>query len=430
MILRVSPSTLSGTAFAPPSKSMMQRVVAGALLADGTSMIHRPGESDDCTSALAAAAALGAEIELGDDAIKIHGVGGQLAPRTTELNLGESGLGFRLFSSISALHQDLLTITGTGTLLTRPHTPLLSALNQLGATCTLEAEGCPPLVVNGPLQGGRLQLDGSLSSQFLTGLLFALPCAPQDSIIEMDELVSRPYVDLTLSILEDFGIEVHQDGPGTFRIPGNQRFQPWEGVIDGDWSGAAALLVAGMLAAETSITVDGLNNEHPQADEAIRGALLFAGGAASGTDEGMQVARRPVRPFHVDLTDSPDLFPVLAALAAFSNKPSTMKGAHRLIHKESNRIAALQSLFSKAGIELKHNSDEDSLEVHPRKGKEKVLRARVNPQGDHRIAMAAALLGLAGAPIEIEDAECVAKSYPSFFDDLESLGAQVDWVKK
>ena len=428
MILRVRPSMLSGTVFAPPSKSVMQRVVAGALLADGASMLHHPSESDDCTAALATAAALGAEIELGEDAIRITGVAGQLAPRTSEINVGESGLGLRLFTPMAALHPGELTLTGTGSVLQRPQSPLTGMLRALGATCTTGAGGLPPLHVKGPLQSGTIEVDGSMSSQFLTGLLFALPVCSGDSELIVKDLVSRPYVELTRAVLADFGIET-TESEGRIQVPGGQTYQPWEGVIDGDWSGASALLVAGMLAAETAITVDGLNTVYPQADEAIRGALLFAGGAASGTDEGVQVARRPVRAFNIDLTDSPDLFPVLASLAAFANKPSTLKGAHRLVHKESNRIQALQQVFEAAGIEVQHDTAADALVVIPRKGKEKVLAARIDAQGDHRIAMAAALLGLAGAPIEIVGAECVAKSYPAFFDDLESLGAVVQWVK-
>jgi 3-phosphoshikimate 1-carboxyvinyltransferase len=430
MILRVRPSFLKGTVFAPPSKSVMQRLIAGALLADGASMLHRPSESDDCTAALATAAGLGAEIELGDDAIRITGVAGTLAPRMEELNLGESGLGLRLFAPIAALHGEPLRLTGSGSLLKRPQQPMQEVLRRLGAACELAADGRPPIALNGPLRGGDCAVDGSLSSQFLTGLLFALPLAAEDSTLRVEGLVSRPYVDLTLAVLEDFGIEIDASEEGVYRIRGGQTYQPWDGVVDGDWSAAAALLVAGMLAAENAITVDGLQNSYPQADEAIRGALLFAGGAASGTDEGVQVARRPVRAFNVDLTDSPDLFPVLASLAAFGNKPSTLRGAHRLIHKESNRIASLQRAFEAAGIEIRHDEGLDALVVVPRKGKDKVLAARIDAAGDHRIAMAGALLGLAGAPIEIEGAECVAKSYPAFFDDLEALGAVVQWVKK
>jgi 3-phosphoshikimate 1-carboxyvinyltransferase len=360
---------------------------------------------------------------------RITGVGGQLAPRTGTLNLGESGLGIRLFAPIAALHPEPLTLSGEGSLMKRPQAPLLAALSALGVTASASEGDRLPLAIRGPLQAGCIRVDGALSSQFLTGLLFALPLATGDSELHVDALVSQPYVDLTLAVLEDLGIDVDASKPGVYRIRGGQTYQPWEGVIDGDWSGAAALLVAGMLAAETAITVDGLQNSYPQADEAIRGALLFAGGAASGTDEGVQVARRPVRPFNIDLTDSPDLFPVLAALAAFGNKPSTLRGAHRLVHKESNRIASLQAAFGAAGIEVQHDEAVDALIVVPRKGKDKVLPARIDPAGDHRIAMAAALLGLAGAPIEIAQAECVAKSYPAFFDDLESLGAAVEWVK-
>jgi 3-phosphoshikimate 1-carboxyvinyltransferase len=229
-------------------------------------------------------------------------------------------------------------------------------------------------------------------------------------------------------VLQAFGIQVATVSEGVFFCRGGQTYSPQDLRIDGDWSAAAALLVAGMLAADPVLTVEGLDNRFTQADEAIRGALLFAGGAASGTDSGIQVAKRPVRAFDVNLEHSPDLFPVLAALAAFADKPSRLRGARRLAYKESDRATAIIETWKRVGIQV--TREDDALVIHPRKGQEKVLPARIHAGDDHRMAMAAALLGLAGAPIEIEGAECVAKSYPAFFDDLEDLGAQIRWVSQ
>jgi 3-phosphoshikimate 1-carboxyvinyltransferase len=178
-----------------------------------------------------------------------------------------------------------------------------------------------------------------------------------------------------------------------------------------------------MLCAEQSLEIDGLSSQYTQADEAIRGALLFAGGALSGTETGIQVAQRPVRAFSIDLTDAPDLFPVLCALASFGKKPSTLKGIHRLIYKESNRAQVLRDEWSKFDVKVELDDAADTMTVHPCKGKFKQGLV-INSHGDHRIAMATALMGIRGdQPIAIEGAECVAKSYPEFFDDLEVLGA-------
>ena len=412
----------------------MQRLLAGALLSDEPMMIHGPSESDDCTAALGAVAQLGAEVELGESAVRITGHGAAVAPRSSEVHVGESGLGLRLFSTIAALADVPVTVTGGGSLSGRPVGLLSEVLPALGAPCKT-ADGVLPVQVTGPLQGGCIRMDGSLSSQFLTGLLMALPVAPKDSIIEVSDLASRPYIDLTLAVLKDFGIEVHHEQEGDldrFEVAGNQSYNAFETAVDGDWSAGAALLVAGMVAAETSITVEGLGGGYPQADEAIRGALLFAGGALSGTDHGIQVAKRPVRAFDIDLRDCPDLFPVLAALAAFANKPSRLRGAERLKFKETDRAKTIIDSFAMAGIKVTEETTEDSsaLVIHPRKKGPRVQPARIHAQGDHRIAMASAILGLAGSPIEIEGAECVAKSYPGFFDDLEELGAQIEWVSK
>jgi 3-phosphoshikimate 1-carboxyvinyltransferase len=426
MILRVSPSKLRGTIVAPPSKSVAQRAIAAAAMAPGASMIRRIGDCDDVTALLGAVAALGAEVELGEQDVRISGFGGIPVPRMSVISLAESGLGIRMLAPLTACGPVPVTLTGSGTLLSRP----LEALEHMqGAQGIFTTDaGTPPLRICGPMQPGDYRIDGALSSQFVTGMLMALPTLAGDSRLIVEHPTSQPYIQLTLEMLQFFGIEIRVETNGVFFCRGGQTYHPQELQVDGDWSAAASLLVAGMLAADPVLTVEGLNNRFPQADEAVRGALLFAGGAASGTDSGIQVAQRPVRAFDVNLEDSPDLFPVLAALAAFADKPSRLRGARRLAFKETDRATAIVECWKSAGIEV--TREDDALVIHPRKGPEKVLPTRIHARNDHRMAMAAALLGLAGAPIEIEGAECVAKSYPAFFDDLEDLGAQIRWVSQ
>lgn len=429
MILRVLPSQLQGdTVWAPPSKSIMQRVVALATLADGTTMIRRPSESDDCTHALMMAAQLGADIELGDDAVAIHGHF-PLAPRDTTLTPGESGLGLRMFGMLAALHPDPLVMERSGSLLTRDVSGLSEALDAFGVNVENTAPGEHP-VIDGPLTGGDVTLDAAGSSQVLTGLLCALPHAAGDSVLSLQGVVSRPYVDMTLEVLEDMGIriDVLEDDPDervlVLSIAGNQRAQGLDLTVDGDWSAAAFLLALGALCAPHHLNVEGLHSTYTQADEAIKGALLFGGCKLAGTDEGVQILAGRPKSFHMDLTDSPDLFPPLAALAAFGKKPSVLTGLHRLENKESNRGKVIQLEWAKVGIRVDLNEDDDTLTVHPGK----VQAGRMDSHGDHRMAMAAALFGAAGAPVEIVGAEAVAKSYPSFFDDLEALGVAIQVV--
>ena len=209
-------------------------------------------------------------------------------------------------------------------------------------------------------------------------------------------------------------------------LPGEEIIHvlPQEFKIDGDWSAAAPLLVLGALCATPDLEVQGIRGDFTQADSGIKGALLFAGYHILGTDDGLSIKKKRPRAFNLDLSNSPDLFPVLAALASFSNKPSRLSGANRLVGKESDRASVLISEFAKAGITIERDNDE--LIIHPGKTKP----CRIDPHGDHRIVMAAAILGCAGsAEIEIINAECVAKSYPTFFDDLESIGGIVDKVQ-
>lgn len=425
MILKVSPSTLSGSVQAPSSKSLSIRLIAASLLANTPSKLLNISECDDCTHALGLAAGLGAEIELGSNGVIITPTPlGIPCPREGELNAGESGLSIRLFTPIAALSGKELTVTAEGSLLKRPLTDLISCLKDLDL-CVTENNSCAPLKINGCLNGGEINLDGGLSSQSLTGLLLSLPFADNDSTIRVKDLKSRPYVEMTLEVMRNIGLElVHEENEDmdVFHIPANQFHYGINTTVDGDWSAGAVLLTLGALCGRPNLEVTGLRGKYTQSDSAIKGALLFAGYQLLGTDDGISISKKKPRGFSLDLTHSPDLFPPLAALATFSKKPCTLKGANRLISKESNRAEVILSEFSKAGVKVE--VDGDIMKITP----SKVKPCRINPHGDHRIVMAAAILGAAGAPIEIENVECVAKSYPAFFDDLESIGCNISLV--
>lgn len=418
MIVTVRQSQLSGEVSAPGSKSLMQRFTAAALMAHGTSIIRRPQESADAIAALATAELLGADLAM-DEAGNYHITGGKQAPEEP-LNVGESGLSMRLFTPIAAMSGYPITITGQGSLLQRPIGQYQAVFEQFGARFSSN-NGKLPVHVHGPLSGGELTLDGSLSSQFLTGLLMALPLAKADSTIHVKNLKSTPYIDQTIEVMDRFGVGILHKNYETFFVNGGQRYQPTDVTCEGDWSGAAALLVAAALAGNgvDGMTVDNLHTTYTQADSRIAGALLFAGAKVMNERGSVSVRAHRLRGFNFDATDAPDLFPVLAALATACDRQSTIRGVHRLEHKESNRALAIREEFKKAGIRV--DVSDDVMTVFPGE----VSACEIDARGDHRIAMAAALLGLRGGPVRIVGAECTEKSYPNFFDDLKVLNAEI-----
>ncbi|MBN2666656.1 MAG: 3-phosphoshikimate 1-carboxyvinyltransferase [Bacteroidales bacterium] len=410
----VEPSFLTGEVKAPPSKSMTQRAIAAALLAEGESLIINPSYCDDSLAAMSIAVSLGSRVEPGPDSMKITGT---RELKETKLNCGESGLAIRLFSPVASLFDAETTVTGAGSLKRRPMTMIEEALRQLGVECTT-TNGLLPLTIRGPLRGGECDIDGSISSQLLTGLLMSLPVTKNDSLVRVRNLRSKPYIDMTLEVLRDFGIEVSNENYELFRIPGRQKYvaRTWE--VESDWSGGAFLLIAGAI--NGNIKVSGLRTGSYQSDAAVLQVLRNAGAAMKITGDTVEISKSDLKAFKFDATEAPDLFPPLVALAAYCHGTSTIRGASRLIHKESDRAAALISEFEKMGIRVE--AVDDSLAVTGGK----VTGARVNSHEDHRIAMAEAVAALgASGPVHIKDSHCVGKSYPLFFDDLRKIGAVI-----
>ena len=406
---------MQGKVIPPCSKSYAQRALAAALLASGRTTLRGIELCNDTRSAIAAIEALGASVEIIDQ--NTLTIEGGLAPRTDMLNVGESGLAARLFTPIASLADRPICINGEGTLRHRPMSMMVEPLMELGVEVR-DGGGKLPIEVCGPMRGGRVVVDGSMSSQFITGLLIALPVAERDTTIEVRGAVSTPYLDMTLDTLKRFGIEVmyHEGDYSEFYIEGGQRYEAVDYTIECDWSSAAAIMVAAAIAGE--VTISNISTLSRQADTAICRALERAGASIIIEQDSITVAHRKLEAFTFDATQCPDLFPVLVALAAASEGVSTIYGIERLRGKESDRGEVLRGEYEKLGIDIELDYDENVMRVV---GGE-VHAAKVDSHDDHRIAMSLAITALRlDEEVVIKNRECVAKSYPSFFEDLESL---------
>jgi 3-phosphoshikimate 1-carboxyvinyltransferase len=399
----------------------MQRACALALLHDGETNIKNPGISNDDKAALYIIQALGAVVtENGDGSLSIKGMHDYSTGEKKHIDCGESGLSIRMFAPIAALQTDTITVTGRGSLLNRPMDFFDEIFPALGIAI-VSNNGRLPLQINGPLQPADITIDGSLSSQFLTGLLIAFAKAAAKQVtITVSNLKSKPYIDLTLQMMESFGYNVVNNQYNSFTIsPAKVIPAAVNYTVEGDWSGASFLLVAGAISG--SLIVKGLDVFSAQADKAILQVLMAAKANISISPEEISISSKKLDPFHFDATDCPDLFPPLVALAAHCEGTSVIEGVSRLEHKESNRALTLQEEFAKIGINIKLQDDLMIIE-----GGTTVNAATVHSRHDHRIAMALAVAALkAAGEIKIEEAEAIDKSYPAFFEHLKMCGADV-----
>lgn len=417
-------TSVSGIISAPPSKSSMQRAVACAMLADGISLIRNPAFCDDARAAMGIASAFGAGAELSNDSVQISG-SPLFKNRTTmsenagslEVSCGESGLSMRMFAPISALLSRPVRLVAHGSLTRRSMVMVQEALNAMGVSCD-SADGLPPLTVKGPLLPGIYHIDAGASSQFLTGLLMALPLLAGDSVLRVSNPVSTGYLDLTVATMGLFSVKVeHINNYSRFEIPGGQRYVPATMSVEGDWSGAAFLLAAAALGAkERPLRIENLQPASSQPDRAILTVLEAVGADVVAEPNAVSVRSNDLRPFDFDAADCPDLFPPLAVLAAACHGTSRIHGTRRLAGKESNRALTIQDTLGTLGARI-HLEDDDMIIEGSR-----LHGGAVDAHQDHRIAMMAAVASLAaGEPVIIMGSECVAKSWPGFFTDFASI---------
>ena len=406
----IHPSQVSGEVRPPCSKSYAQRALAAALLSDGETTLSNIELCDDTRYAMNVITGLGASVrQTGPTEYVIRG---GLAPITDTINTGESGLATRLFTPIAALCDRRMTITGTGTMLRRPIGMMIDPLRNLGVQ--VRSNGYLPITVQGPLRGGETDVEAYVSSQFLTGLLMSLPLAEGDTILHVEQPNSLPYLAVTVDLASKFRIRMEHNGFREFFIPGGQHYHPAKLHIEGDWSSAAFMLVAGAIAGE--VTAKRMNTLSLQADLAIIQALTKAGAVIITTPDEITVRKRELTGFDFDATQRPDLFPILAVLGANCEGTTHIRGVNRLVYKESNRAEEIVSEYTKLGMDVALEDDVMTVRGGSLSG------GTIDSCNDHRIAMAAAIAALAASgPVTITNAQAVTKSYPRFWDDLDSI---------
>lgn len=408
---RIDPNITIKEVTAPASKSYAQRAILAAALSKGTSKLFNLGKADDVVHILDVARQLGAEIVERDDHIEITG---HRMPIWPELHVGESGLGVRMVTSIATALHESVRINGEGSLLERPMDQFKQFLPDLGVKIELN-DGKLPLETSGILKGGEITIDGSLSSQFLTGLLMALPIVSKDSVVHVKDLKSKPYIRMTIDLMRDFGIVIdHNYDMDRFEIPGKQEYKACEYTVEGDWSAAAFWCVKGAI--DGKMRIKGLNPKSLQADIKVLKAIVAAGGSFEWINRELIFHHTPLYPYNFDATHCPDLFPALTVLAAATEGTNTLAGVSRLKHKESDRGQVLQKEFHNFGLSIEIEGD--LMRIH---GNGKLNSNTLHSNNDHRIAMAGAIASLLTKEgIEVEQAEAVSKSYPEFWEVLEN----------
>lgn len=421
---------LSGEVCAPPSKSYTQRMVIAAVLSNGVSKVSNPLLSEDTEAALRVVTAMGAKVKAMEGCWTIHGAV-PLKGAKVPVDCGESGATLRFMIPVAALASGSSTLVFRGSLERRPVEPLLASLKELGAKAYSGKIGDKDAVfVEGRgIVGGKTSIPGDVSSQFISGLMFACPLAKMDTeIILTSELESADYVKMTQVVLAKYGIKVELYEKRIL-IPANQTYEPSDCRVPGDFSSAAFLLAAAAIT-NSKIQINNLDYRTVQGDKAILGILKHMGVNGKVCENIVEIEGTGslLEVVDVDAKNIPDLVPVITALACYAKGTSHISGAHRLRLKESDRLQSLYSELSKMGAQI--SLDSDGLTV---KGPCHLHGAEVDPHNDHRIAMVCAVAALgAEGETTIQNAECIRKSYPQFFTHLKQIGAIVvggkfDW---
>ncbi len=401
MDIKITPSRLKGRLTVPSSKSISHRALICAALCDGTSVIKNTLECDDTEATINALTALGATIAVNGAEITVNGI--KNAPQNAEIDCNESGSTLRFIMPIAAAFGVNASFSGKGKLPSRPITEYFTELSKNGIIFTAKEM---PYKIEGRLMGGEYRIAGNVSSQFITGLLFALPLLNGDSkIILTSPLESKPYVDITIACLNSFGVAVEETEYGYF-VKGNQRYHATDYSVEADYSNAAFFLVANALGSD--VILENLNEKSVQGDAEIMNVVNSYNGKA----------------FDISASQIPDLVPVLTVLASLSVGTSTIFNAERLRIKECDRLAAITDVLSTLGAKIHEYNDKLVVE-----GVDMLQGGTCDSYNDHRIPMSIAVAATrATQPIIIKNAECVSKSYPQFWEDYKKMGGIVDVV--
>ena len=419
MHLAITPQKLKGTVSVPPSKSMAHRAIICASLAKGVSKISHVAYSDDIIATINAMKALGANITRKDDTLLIDGAN-TFSNINIVMDCNESGSTTRFMIPISIVKENHVTVIGRGKLGERPLDVFYDIFDRQGIRYSRTGD-LLHLTMQGVLKPDYFEVPGHVSSQFISGLLFALPLLDGDSTIHITTpLQSKSYIDLTLQMLESFGIEIINDHYKNFYIKGSQKYQPHDYYVESDFSQAAFFLVADVIG--NDVALEGLNLETKQGDAVIIDLLERMGGKLIHTNTGYKMKADTLKGITVDAGDCPDLIPVLSVALALSEGESHVVNAARLRIKECDRLKAVSEMLEEAGVEVVEEAD--ALHI---KGIKSFKSAKLKTYDDHRMAMCEAILATrANGDIIIDNKECVKKSYPDFFEEYMRIGGICD----
>jgi 3-phosphoshikimate 1-carboxyvinyltransferase len=409
-------SNVDGRVNIPGSKSVTHRALIAAALAEGESILKDCLICEDTLFTLKALEDLGILISLENPNIIVSGKGGRFLPipKKREIYMGNSGTSYRLLLTTAALAQGEILLSGSPRMQERPIGSLVSALNQLGvdASC-IEQKDLPPVLIRAKgISGGRVEIEGTQSSQYVSSLLLSAPYADKDVEIRVTgNLVSKPYVDITLDVMKTFGISVVRDGYVYFKVPSGQRYQACRFQTDGDVSSASYFWAAAAVTGGTMIT----KNIHPhttrQGDLGLLDILERMGCYVERRPDSVLVQGGVLSGIDVDMGAMPDMVPTLAAIAPFANGKTGIRNVAHLRHKESDRLHAIASEWNKLGSRIEEMDDGIIIP-----GGDRLSGTTVDPHNDHRLAMSLAVIGLRVQGISVKNETCVTKSFPQFWD--------------
>jgi 3-phosphoshikimate 1-carboxyvinyltransferase len=429
MCVSINKSFIKGEVFAPPSKSYTHRAITLAALSQET-VVHRPLLSADTLATIRASRLFGASIEEKGDDLIVSGMNGKPKVPDDVIDAANSGTTLRFMTAIAGLTEGLTVLTGDSSLRTRPNGPLLEVLNKLGAkACSTRGNEKAPIVVKGGLEGSEVEISGSISSQFISALLIACPLAENSTTLSIiGKLKSRPYVDVTIEMLELAGVKIHTDeSNGTrFIIPGNQKYNLKEYTVPGDFSSASYLLASAAMIEGSEVTAKNLFPSK-QGDRVIIDTLKQMGADITWDREaGIVTVRggKKLKAITFDAGSTPDLVPTIAVLAAVAEGTSRIENAEHVRYKETDRLHALATELPKMGVRIKEEKDSLTITGGQLHG------AEVHGWDDHRIVMALSMAGMVAGNTKIDTTESVSISYPDFFKDMLNLGAKIEEISE
>ncbi|ECJ4506975.1 3-phosphoshikimate 1-carboxyvinyltransferase [Salmonella enterica subsp. salamae] len=405
----------------PGSKSVSNRALLLAALACGKTVLTNLLDSDDVRHMLNALSALGINYTLSADRTRcdITGNGGALrAPGALELFLGNAGTAMRPLAAALCLGQNEIVLTGEPRMKERPIGHLVDALRQGGANIDyLEQENYPPLRLRGGFTGGDVEVDGSVSSQFLTALLMTAPLAPKDTIIHVKgELVSKPYIDITLNLMKTFGVEIANHHYQQFVVKGGQQYQsPGRYLVEGDASSASYFLAAGAIKGGT-VKVTGIGRNSMQGDIRFADVLEKMGATITWGDDFIACTRGELHAIDMDMNHIPDAAMTIATMALFAKGTTTLRNIYNWRVKETDRLFAMATELRKVGAEVEEGHD--YIRITP---PAKLHHADIGTYNDHRMAMCFSLVALSDTPVTILDPKCTAKTFPDYFEQLARI---------